>query len=80
MQIKTLKKEQKEEKEEKMTRTDYYQLNIEKKVLQLFEEADFNTKDSVEFKGEAKYYSLAHYNFIKNLITSLPSDYSSLDS
>ena len=69
-----------EEKEEKMTRTDYDQLSVEKKVLKLFEEADFNTKDSAEFKGEAKYYRLAHYNFIKNLITSLPSGYSSLDS
>ncbi len=73
-------KEQKEEKEEKMIRTDYDQLNVEKKVLKLLEEADFNTKDSEEFKGESKYYRLAHYNFIKNLVTSLPSGYSSLDS
>ena len=34
-------KEKKEEKEEIMTRIDYDQLNVEKKVLQLFEEADF---------------------------------------
>lgn len=62
------------------TRTDYEQNNVENMVLKLFEEAGFDTKNSEEFKGDAKYYRLIHYNFAKKLITSLPGSYSSLDS
>ena len=73
-----------DKKEEKkdfiLTRTDKDQSRVEKMVLQLFEEAGFNTKESEEFKGDAQYFRLAHYNFTKKLITSLPGGYSSLDS
>ena len=69
-----------EEKKKIKTRTDYDQENVEKKVLQLLEEADFYTKYSEDFKGDAEYYRLVHYNFAKKLITSLPNAYSSLDS
>ena len=69
-----------EEKREIKTRTDYDQYNIEERVLKLFEEAGFSTKECEDFKGEAKYFRLAHYNFAKKLITSLPGGYSSLDS
>ena len=70
----------KEEEKEIKTRTDYDQMNVEKQVLKFFEEAEFSTKESEEFKGEAKYFRLAHYNYAKKLITSLPAGYSSLDS
>ena len=64
-----------EEKREIKTRTDYDQYNIEERVLKLFEEAGISTKECEDFKGEAKYFRLAHYNFAKKLITSLPGGY-----
>ena len=72
--------ESSEKKEEIITRTDFDQNKVEQLVLKLFEEAGFDTKKSEEYKGEAKYYRLAHYNFTKNLINTLPAGYSSLDS
>ena len=72
--------DEKTKKEEVVTRTDLDQIKVEQLVLKLFEEAGFDTKKSEEYKGEAKYYRLAHYNFTKNLINTLPAGYSSLDS
>ena len=72
--------EKKEKKEVILTRTDNDQSKVEQMILKLFEEAGFDTKESEEFKGDAQYFRLAHYNFTKKLITSLPGGYSSLDS
>ena len=74
---KTIKKEAKEIKK---TRTDIDQEKVEENILKLFKDEGFTTKDSEAFKGEAKYFRLAHYNFAKKLITSLPGGYGSLDS
>ena len=74
------KDEKKEKKEVIFTRTDNDQSKVEQMILKLFEEAGFDTKESEEFKGDAQYFRLAHYNFTKKLITSLPGGYSSLDS
>ena len=73
-------KKEKENSEKIETRTDYEQNKVENLVLKLFEEAGFETKNCEDFKGEAKYYRLVHYNFTKKMINSLPGGYSSLDS
>ena len=75
-----VKKGKNEKKINKKTRTDNEQERIEKIILELFNEENFTTKNSEEYKGEAKYYRLSHYNYIKKLINSLPSSYGSLDS
>ena len=67
-------------KEYKKTRTDYDQERIEKNIIELFKDENFTTKDSEEYKGEAIYFRLNHYNFIKKMIKSLPRGYGSLDS
>ena len=83
-EIKTEEKEKGENEEEEIketkTETDFDQKRVEDSILKIFEEAGFSTKNSEEFKGEAQYYRLAHYNFTKKLINSMPSGYSSLDS
>lgn len=64
----------------KKTNTDLEQEKVEKMILKIFKDQGFTTKDSEEFKGDTKYLRLAHYNFVKKFITSLPQGYSSLDS
>ena len=71
----------KEEKEKpKKTRTDRDQEDTELSILKFFEEVGFSTKSSEDYKGEAKFYRILHYNLYKKLTKELPNGYSSLDS
>ena len=72
--------EEKKESIQMKTKTDLDQEKVEEKVLQLFEEAGFSTKDSENFKEFAQYFRFSHYNFAKKLINKMPGGYSSYDS
>ena len=68
------------EKAPQKRQTDSDQETVELNILKYFEEVGFSTKFSEEYKGEAKYLSLLHYNFANNLMHQMPHAYARLSS
>jgi protein farnesyltransferase subunit beta len=68
------------------TKSSKDQLHTEELIKEYFDEYDFNTKDSENFKDKEnseeklEYFSKQHYEFARKLMRSLPQGYEGLDS